>query len=179
MLFGAAGRIRTADLILTKKPWLLLWRTHSYRGRTFNPLCYKGLKVLLVLVRFSRYWGVLRGFSVFVGRIVGKRVTSVDAQVLTYSSNLSLAASVPVIMHVGFEVISAIYLTALHSREYDSCIFRRKFYAVSKGVYILLCYDTLRSVDGQFLIPCITSPIDPQIFLTTLLHVPKMMIPCK
>ena len=73
MLFGAAGQIRTADLILTKKPWTLLRRTHSCRGRTSNPLCCKGLKVLPVLVRFSRCQGVLRGFRVFVGRIVGKR----------------------------------------------------------------------------------------------------------
>ena len=26
------------DLILTKKLWMLLWCTHSYQGRTFNPL---------------------------------------------------------------------------------------------------------------------------------------------
>ena len=69
---GAAGRIRTADLILTKKPWLLLWRTHSCRERTSNPLCCKGLEVLIVLVRFITYRGTLRGFRVFVGKIVGK-----------------------------------------------------------------------------------------------------------
>ena len=73
MLFGAAGRIRTADLILTKKPWLLLWRTHLCRERTSNPLRCKGLEVLLVLVRFITYRGALRGFRVFVGRIVGKQ----------------------------------------------------------------------------------------------------------
>ena len=73
MLFGAAGRIRTADLILTKKPWMLLRCTHSYRGKTFNPLCYKGLEVLLVLVRFSTYRDVLRRFGTFVGRIVGNQ----------------------------------------------------------------------------------------------------------
>ena len=72
MLFGTAGRIRTADLILTKKPWLLLWRTHSCRERTSNPLCCKGLEVLFVLVRFITYRGALRGFRVFVGKIVGK-----------------------------------------------------------------------------------------------------------
>lgn len=41
------------DLILTKKLWMLLWCTHSYQGRTFNPLCYKELEILLVIVRFS------------------------------------------------------------------------------------------------------------------------------
>ena len=73
MLFGAAGRIRTADLILTKKPWMRLRCTHSCQVRPPNPLCCKGLKVLPVLVRFSRCQGVLRGFRAFVGRIVGKR----------------------------------------------------------------------------------------------------------
>ena len=29
---------------------MLLRCTHSYRGKTFNPLCYKGLEVLLVLL---------------------------------------------------------------------------------------------------------------------------------
>ena len=72
MLFGAAGRIRTADLILTKKPWTLLRRTHSCRGRTSNPLCCKGLEVLLVLMCFNTYREVLRRFGAFVGRIVGK-----------------------------------------------------------------------------------------------------------
>ena len=72
MLFGAAGRIRTADLILTKKPWTLLRRTHSCRGRTSNPLCCKGLEVLIMLVSFNTYRGALRGFRVFVGKIVGK-----------------------------------------------------------------------------------------------------------
>ena len=71
-LFGAAGRIRTADLILTKKPWTLLRRTHSCRGRTSNPLCCKGLEVLLVLMCFNTYREVLRRFGAFVGRIVGK-----------------------------------------------------------------------------------------------------------
>ena len=70
--FGAAGRIRTADLILTKKPWTLLRRTHSCRGRTSNPLCCKGLEVLLVLMCFNTYREVLRRFGAFVGRIVGK-----------------------------------------------------------------------------------------------------------
>ena len=69
---GAAGRIRTADLILTKKPWTLLRRTHSCRGRTSNPLCCKGLEVLLVLMCFNTYREVLRRFGAFVGRIVGK-----------------------------------------------------------------------------------------------------------
>ena len=72
MLLGAAGRIRTADLILTKKPWTLLRRTHSCRGRTSNPLCCKGLEVLLVLMCFNTYREVLRRFGAFVGRIVGK-----------------------------------------------------------------------------------------------------------
>ena len=71
-LYGAAGRIRTADLILTKKPWTLLRRTHSCRGRTSNPLCCKGLEVLLVLMCFNTYREVLRRFGAFVGRIVGK-----------------------------------------------------------------------------------------------------------
>ena len=69
---GAAGRIRTADLILTKKPWTLLRRAHSYRISPSNLLCYKGLEILLVLVRFITYRGVLRGFRAFVGKIVGK-----------------------------------------------------------------------------------------------------------
>ena len=61
-LYGAAGRIRTADLILAKKPWTLLRRAHSYRITPSNLLCYKGLEILLVLVRFITYRGVLRGF---------------------------------------------------------------------------------------------------------------------
>ena len=69
---GAAGRIRTADLILAKKPWTLLRRAHSYRITPSNLLCYKGLEILLVLVRFITYRGVLRGFRAFVGKIVGK-----------------------------------------------------------------------------------------------------------
>lgn len=60
------------DLILTKKPWTLLRRTHSCRGRTSNPLCCKGLEVLLVLMCFNTYREVLRRFGAFVGRIVGK-----------------------------------------------------------------------------------------------------------
>ena len=36
-----AQKMRWAvDLILTKKLWMLLWCTHSYQGRTFNPLIY-------------------------------------------------------------------------------------------------------------------------------------------
>ena len=38
MLFGAAGRIRTADLILTKKPSCFLVSTHSCQGIPPNPL---------------------------------------------------------------------------------------------------------------------------------------------
>ena len=75
-LCGAAGRIRTADLILTKKPWMLLRCTHSYRGKTSNPLCCKGLEVLLVLICFNMHQGVLRRFGAFVGKIVGKQLAS-------------------------------------------------------------------------------------------------------
>ena len=82
MLFGAAGRIRTADLILTKKPWMLLRRTHSYQGRTSNPLCCKGLEVLIMLVSFNTYRGVLCRFRVFVGRTVGNRLVSTGVKVL-------------------------------------------------------------------------------------------------
>ena len=85
-LYGAAGRIRTADLILTKKPWMLLRCTHSYRRRTSNPLCYKGLDVLLVLVRFNTYRSILRGFRVFVGRIVGKHYLQQRRDYNTYRS---------------------------------------------------------------------------------------------
>ena len=73
MLFGAAGRIRTADLILTKKLWMLLWCTHSCQVRPLNPLCCKGLRGLLVLMCFNMYREVLRRFGAFVGRIVGKQ----------------------------------------------------------------------------------------------------------
>ena len=72
MLFGAAGRIRTADLILTKKPWMRLRCTHSCQVRSPNPLYCKGLGDLLVLMCFNIYREVLRRFGAFVGRIVGK-----------------------------------------------------------------------------------------------------------
>ena len=73
ILFGAAGRIRTADLILTKKPWMRLRCTHSCQVRSPNPLCCKGLGDLLVLMCFNIYREVLRRFGAFVGRIVGKQ----------------------------------------------------------------------------------------------------------
>ena len=44
--------------------------------KDLNPMCCKGLEILLVLVRFSRYWGVLRGFRVSVGRVVGNQPAS-------------------------------------------------------------------------------------------------------
>ena len=86
ILFGAAGRIRTADLILTKKPWLLLRRTHSCRERTSNPLRCKGLEVLIMLVSFNTYRGVLCRFRVFVGRIVGKQYLQQRRDYNTYRS---------------------------------------------------------------------------------------------
>ena len=86
MLFGAAGRIRTADLILTKKPWLLLRRTHSCRERTSNPLRCKGLEALIMLVSFNTYRGVLCRFRVFVGRIVGKQYLQQRRDYNTYRS---------------------------------------------------------------------------------------------
>lgn len=60
------------DLILTKKPWMLLRRTHSYQRRASDPLCCKGLETLLVLARFVTYQSALHGFRAFVGRFVGR-----------------------------------------------------------------------------------------------------------
>ena len=93
MLFGTAGRIRTADLILTKKPWLLLRRTHSCRERTSNPLCCKGLEVLIMLASFNTYRGVLCRFRVFVGRTVGNRLVSTGVKVLIISYYMMKAPS--------------------------------------------------------------------------------------
>ena len=86
ILFGAAGRIRTADLILTKKPWMRLRCTHSCQVRSPNPLCCKGLGDLLVLMCFNIYREVLRRFGAFVGRIVGKQYLQQRRDYNTYRS---------------------------------------------------------------------------------------------
>ena len=74
--FGAAGQIRTADLILTKKPSCFLVSTYSCHGIPPNPLRYKGFGVFHCSSHVICFFLILGHFSLFVGRFVGTLLAS-------------------------------------------------------------------------------------------------------
>ena len=73
---GAAGRIWTADLILTKKPSCFLVSTYSCHGIPPNPLRYKGFGVFHCSRHVICFFLILGHFSLFVGRFVGTLLAS-------------------------------------------------------------------------------------------------------
>ena len=75
-LYGAAGQIRTADLILTKKPSCFLVSTYSCHGIPPNPLRYKGFGVFHCSSHVICFFLILGHFSLFVGRFVGTLLAS-------------------------------------------------------------------------------------------------------
>ena len=73
---GAARQIRTADLILTKKPSCFLVSTYSCHGIPPNPLRYKGFGVFHCSSHVICFFLILGHFSLFVGRFVGTLLAS-------------------------------------------------------------------------------------------------------
>ena len=68
---GAAGRIRTADLILTKKPSCFLVSTHSCQEIPPNPLQCKWFGDFCFPSHVIYFFLILGCFRLFVGRFVG------------------------------------------------------------------------------------------------------------
>ena len=71
MFSGAAGRIRTADLILTKKPSCFLVSTHSCQEIPPNPLQCKWFGDFCFPSHVIYFFLILGCFRLFVGRFVG------------------------------------------------------------------------------------------------------------
>ena len=68
------GRIRTADLILSKKPSCFLMSTHSCQVIPPNPLYCKGFGGPVFRVMLSAFFAFLGRFRPFVGRFVGRLI---------------------------------------------------------------------------------------------------------